>query len=457
MKIIKFGRSCIKDINSLSEVLEVVKNEPQPVVVVVSAMNEVLSRLETISEMAMVGDNSYKPILKNIEDEHFALVKHFIDVKHQAKVIAGLKVILNDLEEILYGVYLLWELSPRTRDHIYSFGVKMCAYLVGECLNQSGTQAQYIDARHIIVTNDYYGHAVPLLDDSYEKIKQLAAKSAITWVLTGGIGATERGESSYLGKSGATYTASMVAHALNARSIEIYTDRNGIFNADPMVVENAYSLPEVTYNEVMEMANFGNSFVYPQAIQPAVTKNIPIVIKNLFDKSFKGSNIVPKTTKGWENPIKASSSIPHVSLINIQGSGMLGISGIAARVFNTLAQEQISVALITQASSEHSICIAVMPHQGTKAQLALQHEFVQEIREKKMDNISLTKDLSIIAIIGENMKQVPGVAGNIFQVLGQHGINVKAIAQGSSESNISVVVEKKDLSTALQALQKHLF
>jgi len=455
VKILKFGQSTLKDTSSIAKVLDIIVQNPESIVVV-SPLFKVSNRLEQIGKLAMVGNNSYKPILQEIEDEHFAIAKHFVDIKHQAKVIAGLKVMLNDLEEILYGVYLLWELSPRTKDHISTYGVKLSAYLMAECLKSKGVEANYFDIQKIIITNDVYGNAEVDKDTSLSNIKEQFGKIKGISVVTGSIGSTYKGESSNFGKSGSSFTSALFANALNAKSIEIYTDRDGILNTDPTLVHNAFSLKEISYAEVMEMSNFGNSFVYPPAIQPAIIKNIPITIKNLYNHSFEGT-VIKNAATDKSLIVKANSSVQNVSLINVQGSGMIGVAGVASRVFGTLAHDKISVVMITQASSEHSICLAVKPENGTRAQLALQTEFMEEIREKKMDNISLTKELSIIAIIGENMKQTPGIAGKIFTSLGENRINVIAIAQGSSEYNISVVVEMKDLEKTLNVLHKTLF
>lgn len=456
MKVIKFGQSTLKDKESIISVLKIVSDESaiEMPVVVVSSFHGVLKNLSEISKLAMVGDNKYKEILQDIENQHFNIVKQFVDVKRQAKVIAGLKVILNDLEEILYGVYLLWELSPRTRDHIKTFGVKLSAYLLAECLKEKNINAVLIDSTKIIKTNDNYGNAAIEESESKELIKQNLANKNELYVITGGIGSTLAGESSYLGKSGSAAVASLIANVLQANEVLFYTDRDGIYNTEPALVEKAFSLESVTYSEIMEMSNFGNSFVYPPSIQPLMAKKIPLIVRNLYNLGFKGTRIVSENDGVI---VKANSAIQHISLINVQGTGMIGISGIAARVFNTLAQNNINVVLITQASSEHSICLAVEPNDGTKGQIALQNEFMEEIKSKKMENISLTKELSIIAVIGENMKKTPGIAGKIFSSFGDAQINVIAIAQGSSEYNISIVVEQKDLKSALNTLQKKLF
>ena len=459
MVVLKFGQSTLKDVESIEKVLEVIINSHtanKEISVVVSAMYRVSSRLFKISQLAMVGDNSYKPIFQEIENEHFAIVKHFVDVKRQAKVIAGLKVMLNDLEDILYGVFLLWELSPRTLDHIMTYGVKMSAYLIAECLKEKGIEATDLDAQRVIVTNDVYGNASVDLKKSIENIKSWFAAHTDIQVVTGYIGSTPKGESSTLGRSGAVLTSSLLAAGLAAKKIEIYTDKDGITNTDSELVKNAFSLTSISYAEAMEMSHFGTKLFYPPALQPALSKNIPIIIKNLFNPSFAGTEITAQT-KAESGGIKANSAIQNISLINIQGSGMIGVTGLAARVFKALAENQINVVLITQASSEHSITLAVTPEEGLNASNILKEEFAAEINDNKLDNISLEENMSIIAIIGEKMKDTPGVAGKIFGALGENKINVSAIAQGSSELNISVVVENKDLSKALNILQETFF
>ena len=357
MKILKFGQSTLKDASSFSKVLEVIAHElksKQEVHLVASAMNLVPERLQKISQLAMVGDNSYKPILKNIEDEHFAIAKKFIDVKRQAKVLANLKVMLNDLEEILYGVYLLWELSPRTMDHINGYGVKIAAYLLTECIKEKNIDAQYLDAQQLIVTNSEYGNAEVDFAASEKKIKSYFGKAKNLTVVTGHIGATAKGESTTLGKAGNSLTASILAAVLDAKALVIYTDRDGITNADTDLVDDAFSLGTISYAEAMELSNFGTKVIYPPSLQPAFIKEIPITIFNLYNSAFKGT-VISKKVKAEKLPIKASSSIQHISLLNIQGSGMVGVTGVAGRVFSALAANKINVVLITQASSEHSI------------------------------------------------------------------------------------------------------
>jgi aspartokinase/homoserine dehydrogenase 1 len=459
MKILKFGQSTLKDEKSFNRVIETISGQAkkkQDLHVIISALYKVPERLEKISALAMVGDDQYKPIFKKIEDEHFDIAKKFIDVKRQAKVLAHLKVLLNDLEEILYGVYLLWELSPRTLDHIHGYGIKLSAFLLAECLKEKNIEAEYVDSQKLIITNSNYGNASVDFVVTEKKIKQYFSKTKKIAIVTGQIGATEKGESTRLGKAGSSLSTAILASVLEAESIEIFTDRDGITNADVELVPSAFSLAALSYAEAMELSNFGTNVIYPPSLQPAFAKEIPITLKNLYNPDFKGT-VIQKKVKTEKLPIKASSSIQKISLLNIQGSGMVGVAGVAGRVFSSLATNSISVILITQASSEHSITLAIKPEQGEKACDVLKKEFADEIKSQKLDKIALKENMSILAVIGDNMQQTPGISGKVFSALGNEGINISAIAQGSSELNISIVLEEKDLKKALNIIQKAFF
>lgn len=458
MKVIKFGESTLVDIKSVEKVLDTIvkhKAESKQIIVVVSAMKNVQHNLLNVSQKAKEGDNSYKEILQDIENQHFDIVKHFIDVKHQAKVLAGLKVMLNDLEDILHGIYLLWELSPRTSDHVCSYALKMCTYVVSECLKQRAFETQFIDSQKLIITDQNYGNAIPDFQASFQNAKSLLSSLDITFVITGGLGATIKGESTTFGKAGSTLSACLIGSMMQADEILLYTDRDGITNTDSNLVKDAYSLDTITYSEAMELSHFDTQVIYPPSLQPAFLKNIPITIKNLYNADFKGTKIVSKQISQPENSIKANSSIENISLINIQGSGMIGVAGTASRVFSALAQNSISIILIIQASSEHSITLAVSPQNALKAQQVLTKEFAIDISNQKIDKIVIKEEMSIVAIIGENMQHTPGIAGKIFSALGENGVNISAIAQGSSEFNITLVIEKRLLVKTLEILQKY--
>ncbi|MDX2188773.1 MAG: aspartate kinase [Bacteroidota bacterium] len=458
MKILKFGASTLADAASIDKVVAIIAAEQKKnkdICVVVSSLKNVTTDLEEISKQALSGESTYRELLQLLEERHFNIVKKFVDVKHQAKVLANIKVILNDLEDILHGVFLLWELSPRTVDHIQTYGVRISAYMLSEILKSKGIEVQYVDSQSIIVTDNVFANAHVQVEDSEKKIKDHFKKSKGIQIITGQIGASLKGESTSLGRDGTSYTASLIGAVLNAEIIEIYTDRDGIMNADPDMVKKAYSLDSLTFAEAMELSNFGTRVIYPPALQPAFKKGIPVLIKNLYNPKFKGTLI--KKRLDDSGTFKAISSIKNVSLLTIQGSGMIGTAGVAARVFGTLATHQISIVMITQASSEQSITLAISPQDGAKAVDVLKKEFAEELRLEIIDKISQKEKMAVIAAIGDNMQQTPGIAGKMFTVLGKNSINISAIAQGSSELNITIILENKDLEKALNVLHESFF
>ncbi|TAF76438.1 MAG: aspartate kinase [Bacteroidetes bacterium] len=460
MKILKFGQSTLDDIHSFERVLENIlqsKKTEKHILVVVSSMKNVAQQLQLISQKSKDGDNSYKTLLAEIEERHFLVVKHFIDVKHQAKVLANLKVMLNDLEDILHGIYLLWELSPRTADHISTYPLKMMAYLVSECLKQKGFDSEYIDTQKIIATDNVYQNASIDYGTTASLTKKNIANADIIYVLTGNLGATAKGESTSLGKAGGTLTATLMGSILNASEVIIYTDRDGVTNTDSSLNANAYSLPILTYSEAKELSNFDTKVIYPPSLQPAFAQNIPVIIKNLYNPAFEGTKIIGTQMANPSKPIKANSTIQNITLLNIQGSGMIGKAGTASRIFKVLAENKISVILIIQASSEHSITLAIAPEYSIKAHEVLSVEFEEELKNNKIDKIGIKNEMAIVAMIGENMQHTPGIAGKIFSALGNSGINVAAIAQGSSEYNITIVIENHLLIKALAVLQEKFF
>ncbi|MDX2197064.1 MAG: aspartate kinase [Cytophagales bacterium] len=459
MKILKFSESSFKDAQCIDKVLTIIRGNAANhthVVVVCPTIANTGHRLAEMSSLTKESKEGYKDLLKSIEDEHFGIAKHFIDVKRQAKVIANLKMMLNELEEILYGVYLLWELSPRTLDHIHGFGTQLTSYLLSECIKETGTDSVLLDSKTFIKTNDRYGHAQILEDESDKIIYSIFKDTKPVTVVSGGVGSTLKGESTVLGKSGVSYTASYLAATLKCEMLEVYTTRDGIYNSDKRWVHTAYSLPHLTYNEAMEMANFDMDVIYPPAFEPAFSEKIPVLILNLFNPDFKGTLINDKPAHD-KNPIKCTSAIARVSLLTIQGAGMIGVAGVAARFFATLANMNVSIVFITQSSSEQSITVAIASEQAMAAKQMLDNEFEIEIKNYKLQNITIKPDMAIVAIIGENMKNSPGIAGKIFTAIGHQNINIAAIAQGSSELNISIVVESGHLQKVLNTIQTHFF
>ena len=314
-----------------------------------------------------------------------------------------------------------------------------------------------MDTRQVIKTDENFGSARVEKKETYQNIINYFENHNEVQIVTGFIGSTSKDETTTLGRGGSDLTASLLAAALKAQELEIWTDVNGVMSADPGKVNNAFSVSEMTYEEAMEMSHFGAKVIFPPTIQPAFDEKIPIRIKNTFSPEFEGTIIREKLVDKNSWLIKGITSIAQISLLRIQGSGMIGMLGMAARLFTVLAREKINIILITQASSEHSICFAVDSSVAANAQKAIENEFDLEIKTNLVDKINIENDLIIVAIVGENMRNTPGISSKLFQALGENKVNVVAIAQGSSELNISVVINQKDENKALNAIHKTFF
>jgi aspartokinase/homoserine dehydrogenase 1 len=419
-------------------------------------MSGITNLLTKMAEDAAEG-KPFAEDLKLMEEKHFEVVKKLIAVKFQNPVLTRLKLLINELEDLLQGVTALKELSNQSKDLIISYGERCSNYLVSKVMEQEIPESEYINASYYIKTDSNFGNAhlnEPLTNQLIQALSQTHADKLL--FVTGFIGSNEKGRITTLGRGGSDYTAAIFGSVLNATAIEIWTDVNGMLTADPRIVKKAFSLPLLSYTEAMELSYFGAKVIYPPTMVPAFMKKIPIVIRNTFQPKFPGTVIQFESGKS-AYPIKGISSISEVSVINLTGSGMVGKSGFSGRLFTLLAREQINVILITQSSSEHSITFAVNPNDSQKAVELIQNEFELELLANKLSMPVVEGDLSILAIVGENMKRTPGMSGKLFHALGRNGINVRAIAQGSSEFNISVIINKEDLSKALNAVHDAFF
>ena len=456
MKILKFGGTSISSVESLESVKEIILANHQKVAVVVSAFSGITNKLAEIAEAAADSNKKYLNMFKEVEKRHFDMVKALIKVQNQSQVFAALKKLTNELEDLLNGVFLIKELSPKTMDLVFSFGERLSTNIISQFLNQHGVNSKAVDARCLIKTDNRFGLARVNFALTNSNIKQHFSKHTDLQIITGFIGSTEKKETTTIGRGGSDYTAAILAAALDAVEIEIWTDVDGVMTADPREVKRSFSLPTITYNETMEMSHFGAKVIYPPTIQPALEKKIPLIIRNTFNLGFEGTRISMENTHK-SMTVKGISSIKEISLINLMGSGMIGIPGIASRLFGSLAKNEINVILITQASSEHSISFAVTPQDTRQAKATLLQEFELEMQLGKIDNPIIENDLSIVAIVGENMRNAPGVASKMFGALGKNGINIAAIAQGSSELNISAVINRNNLKKALNAIHEVFF
>ena len=459
MKVFKFGGSSVGTPERISEIVawfsDAVEKEKCQAVIF-SAFQGVTDQLISMAERAGDGDDSYTTDLGNMEGRHIDAVRKLIATPEQSQAIAGVKFMLNDLEDILQGVYLVKELTPRSMDFITSFGERLSNFIIHLALLRHGVDCDYLDTRSIIVTDDQFGGAEVDMEATIANIRSHYETHNKLQVVTGFIAANEQGVTTTLGRGGSDYTASIFAAALEADELQIWTDVDGVLTADPGMVRESFSMDVLSYEEAMELSHFGARVIHPPTIEPAMSRNIPIRIKNTLNPSFPGT-VVGRHDTGREHIIKGISSIDNIALIRIQGSGLVGMAGIAQRIFGALAAGRINIILITQASSEHSVCLAVMPEHADRARKLLKKELEHELANRRVADIIIEEDLSIIAVVGENMRQTPGIAGRVFQALGRSRINISAIAQGSSELNISAVIRRSERKKALRVIHDAFF
>lgn len=459
MKILKFGGTSVGSANSISTVIDIVKKEYEAgerPVVVLSAMSGVTNLLAAMAENAARGED-FTAQLAELETRHFDMVKTLLNVQHQNPSFTRLKIHFNQLEELLQGILTLRELTPKTRDLVLSFGERCSTLMISKMAQQYFPEVAFAEASDLIRTDSDFGHAKVDMVLTGQLIRGYHHENNGKVIfVTGFIASNDAGQITTLGRGGSDYTAAIFGSALNASEIQIWTDVNGMMTADPRMVKKAFSLPELTYTEAMELSYFGAKVIYPPTMIPAFLKKIPIVIKNTFDIGFEGT-VIQHDCRESNLPIKGISSINDISIINLEGSGMVGKSGFSGRLFSLLAREQINIILITQSSSEHSITFAINPNDAGKAKKLMEQEFELELLANKLEKPVIEQNLAILAVVGENMKQTPGVSGKLFHALGRNGINVRAIAQGSSEYNISVIISKHDLAKALNAVHDAFF
>lgn len=459
MKIVKFGGSSVGSGQSIQNVLNILQNKyasGEKFIVVSSAMSGVTNILTELAQIASEGKDFKKGLIE-IEQRHFTVIKEMITVKNQNPAFTQIKIFINEIEDLLQGVYSLRELSLQSKDLILSYGEKCSTFLLSQIAKQYFSESIYVDTSNLIKTDSNFGNA-RVLTPVTEHLLQEFYKEHSHQILffTGFIASNENNRITTLGRGGSDYTAAIIAAALDAEEIELWSDVDGMLTADPRVVKKAFSLSELSYTEAMELSYFGAKVIYPPAMIPAFRKKIPIVLKNTFNPSFKGTRIEEHTHKNVY-PIRGISSIDEISLINITGSGMIGKIGFSGKLFSLLAREHINVILITQSSSEHSITFAIEPKDVHKAKQLFNNEFELELETNKLNPPIIEENLCVLAIVGENMKQTPGISGKLFQALGRNGINIHAIAQGSSEYNISVIIKRKNISKALNAVHDAFF
>jgi aspartokinase/homoserine dehydrogenase 1 len=459
MKVLKFGGTSVGSDKSIQTLLDILKKEvksKEKPIVVLSAMSGVTNLLSSMAESAANGDD-FAASLAELEKRHFDIVKSLLEIQQQNPAFTRLKIYFNQLEELLQGVLTLRELTPKIRDLVLSYGERCSTLMICKIAAQYFPEVLCVDASELIKTDSSFGQAKVNMELSELLIRGFHNEHSDKMLfVTGFIAANDAGHITTLGRGGSDYTAAILGSALNAEEVQIWTDVNGMMTADPRMVKKAFSLPELTYTEAMELSYFGAKVIYPPTMIPAFLKKIPIVIKNTFEPDFAGT-VIRHDCKPSNLPIKGISSINNISILNLEGSGMVGKSGFSGRLFSLLAREQINIILITQSSSEHSITFAVQPGDSERARKVIEQEFELELLAQKLEHVVIEQSLAIIAVVGENMKQTPGVSGKLFHALGRNGVNVRAIAQGSSEYNISVIISAHDLAKALNAVHDAFF
>ncbi|MFN3665761.1 MAG: bifunctional aspartate kinase/homoserine dehydrogenase I [Sediminibacterium sp.] len=459
MKVLKFGGSSVANAANIEKVINIVfdQSATEKKLVVVSALGGVTDKLLQLAALASVADEGYKKVLEEIEQKHLELVRALLPIQQQSATLSLVKQQLNDLESVCDGVYLLKELSLRTQDKIVGYGELLSSLIIAAKFQTLGNQQLWVDSRNLIVTNSNHSSALVDFTITNERIVSwFKVNESNYYIAPGFIAANLAGHTTTLGRGGSDYTAAIYAGALDASTLEIWTDVSGMMTADPRMVSNAKPIAQISYQEAMELSHFGAKIIYPPTIQPVMLKNIPVWVKNTFEPEAHGTLIESRSSSTSEF-IRGISSITSISLLSLEGSGMVGIPGFSKRLFESLANEQINVILITQSSSEHSICVGINEADTLKAKRAIDNAFSFEIQTGKVDPLIVETNLAIVALVGEQMKSHPGVSGKMFGSLGRNGINIRAIAQGSSEKNISAVIATKDVRKAINVLHEAFF
>lgn len=454
MKVLKFGGTSVGTVESLRNVKKIVESIDEQVVVVVSALGGITDKLINTALQASTGDMSYLQQYAEIVTRHNDVIAGMVPPERQAEVHAVADPLLEELGNIFRGIALIKDLSDRTRDIVVSYGERLSSAIIARIING----ATHFDSRQFIRTTTQFGKHLADLELTEKLVKQTLGSFKGNVALVPGFISSDRnsGEITNLGRGGSDYTAALIASALDARTLEIWTDVDGFMTADPRVISSAYVIDKLTFIEAMELCNFGAKVVYPPTIYPVFHKNIPILIKNTFNPSAPGTLISDENTSEGK-AIKGISSINDTCLITLTGFGMVGVIGINSRIFHALAANGVSVFLVSQASSEHNTSFAVKNADAEKAVAVLREEFAAELSTGDISDITAEKDLATVAIVGENMKHTPGIAGRLFNTLGRNGINVIACAQGASETNISFVIDLAYLRKALNVIHDSFF
>ncbi|GAB4160058.1 MAG: bifunctional aspartate kinase/homoserine dehydrogenase I [Winogradskyella sp.] len=459
MKVLKFGGTSVANAENISKVIKILENESKKhnIAVVVSALGGTTDLLIEAGNLATNKDEKYIDVFQQIANRHILAVEELIKDSKKQSVLKQVNAQLEELKQILQGLYLINEFSNKTVDKIVSFGELLSSYIISEALQQTLKSATLKDSRELIITDSTFTNAVVKTKETSANISTFFNnnKDKVV-VLPGFVSRNKNNDTTTLGRGGSDYTAALIASATKAEVLEIWTDVSGMYTANPKLVKQASPIREISYEEAMELSHFGAKVLYPPTVQPALQKNIPILIKNTFAPAEDGT-LITKKNKNKSQPVKGISHIENIALLTLEGNGMVGIPGFSKRLFSALSTNHINVVLITQASSEHSICVGIYSADAKKAKHVVDEEFVYEISKKKIKPLMVEESLAIVAVVGDNMKSHQGISGRMFRALGKNNVNVRAIAQGASERNISAVISNKDIKKALTALHNRFF
>ncbi|MBA4124726.1 MAG: bifunctional aspartate kinase/homoserine dehydrogenase I [Acidobacteria bacterium] len=459
MKVLKFGGSSVGNAENIEKVVEIVTSEikKNSCAVVLSAMQGTTDALIETGKLAESGDESFRQKINEIEAKHFEAISTLFPTSAQKDLLDSVEKRIGELEKICEGVFLLHELSPRTLDRIVGYGEILLTNIIAAKFDSLGIENVWKDTRELIITDSNFGFATVNFEKTNSQIRDsFKNSSAKLHILPGFIAADINGATTTLGRGGSDYTAAILAAALDAEVLEIWTDVSGMMTADPRFVRNVREIRRISYREAMELSHFGAKVIYPPTIQPVMTKGIPVWVKNTFAPTDFGT-LIEAETSPEKKIIRGISSIDKISVLNLEGSGMVGIPGFSKRLFDALSRANINVILITQSSSEHSICVAIEDKFGNLAKESVDKEFEYEISVGKIEPLRVENGFSILALVGDNMKEHTGVSGKMFATLGSQGINIHAIAQGSSERNISAIINSKDVRKAVNTLHEEFF
>jgi aspartate kinase len=457
--VMKFGGTSVGDgarIKNVADLVVAHAAQPHSIVVVVSAMSGVTNALIHSARRAADGDEqTFLQTQRALADQHLAALEQAIaDPVPRTALREQLGRSLDGFADFCRSIHILGELTPRALDAVASLGERLIAPLVAQALRERGVPSEAVEATELIATDDNFTQASPLMDATREKTQarlQPLLETGVIPIITGFIGATREGVVTTLGRGGSDYTATILGSALDADEVWIWTDVNGVMTADPRVVPDAQTIAEISYAEAAELSYFGAKVIHPQTILPVVERDIPIRILNTFSPTHPGTRIV-RAPRADQRAVKAVSAIRGLSLITVEGRGMQGVPGVAAKVFSTVAREGISVLMISQSSSEQNICFVIEGSATERARAALEKEFELERLRRNVDRIWTQERVVIVAVVGAGMRGTPGIAANVFSALGKRGLNVISIAQGSSEYNLSLVVEERDADETVRAI-----